>query len=53
MENWSVTHEERKVFENQFLSLKPSTADGTISGENAKGFFVQSGLPPNILAFIW
>ncbi|XP_065226196.1 intersectin-2 isoform X2 [Planococcus citri] len=51
MENWSVTPEEKKVFEGQFHSLKP--VDGNITGENAKGFFVQSGLAPNILAFIW
>lgn len=51
MENWSVTPEEKKVFESQFYSLKP--VDGNVTGENAKGFIVQSGLPANILAFIW
>lgn len=51
MENWNVTIEEKKVFEGQFTSLEP--IDGNISGEKAKNFFVQSGLPPNILAFIW
>lgn len=51
MENWSVTPEEKKVFESQFYSLKP--VDKNISGNDAKGFFVQSGLQPNILAFIW
>ncbi|KAK7601140.1 hypothetical protein V9T40_008581 [Parthenolecanium corni] len=51
MENWSVTVEERRIFETQFSSLNP--VDGNISGENAKRFFVQSSLPPNILAFIW
>lgn len=51
MENWSVTVEERKIFETQFSSLNP--VDGNITGENAKRFFVQSSLPPNILAFIW
>uniref|UniRef100_A0A3Q3WIF9 Intersectin-1 n=1 Tax=Mola mola TaxID=94237 RepID=A0A3Q3WIF9_MOLML len=38
--------------DQQFHSLSP-TAGGYITGDQAKNFFLQSGLPPPILAQIW
>uniref|UniRef100_A0A7N8YMU0 Intersectin 1 (SH3 domain protein) n=1 Tax=Mastacembelus armatus TaxID=205130 RepID=A0A7N8YMU0_9TELE len=44
--------EERAKHDQQFHSLSP-TAGGYITGDQAKNFFLQSGLPPPILAQIW
>uniref|UniRef100_A0A673BX21 Intersectin-1 n=1 Tax=Sphaeramia orbicularis TaxID=375764 RepID=A0A673BX21_9TELE len=38
--------------DQQFHSLSP-TAGGYITGDQARNFFLQSGLPPPILAQIW
>ncbi|XP_040283363.1 intersectin-2 isoform X1 [Bufo bufo] len=48
---WAITMEERTKHDQQFASLKP--AGGLITGEQARTFFLQSGLPPAILADIW
>uniref|UniRef100_A0A3Q3LVF9 Intersectin 1 (SH3 domain protein) n=1 Tax=Mastacembelus armatus TaxID=205130 RepID=A0A3Q3LVF9_9TELE len=42
----------RAKHDQQFHSLSP-TAGGYITGDQAKNFFLQSGLPPPILAQIW
>uniref|UniRef100_A0A8C2X3R5 Intersectin-1 n=1 Tax=Cyclopterus lumpus TaxID=8103 RepID=A0A8C2X3R5_CYCLU len=42
----------RAKHDQQFLSLSP-TAGGYITGDQARNFFLQSGLPPPILAQIW
>ncbi|KAM4599869.1 intersectin-1 isoform 3-T3 [Fundulus diaphanus] len=47
-----ITADERAKHDQQFHSLSP-TAGGYITGDQAKNFFLQSGLPPPILAQIW
>uniref|UniRef100_A0A8C7VB90 Intersectin-1 n=1 Tax=Oncorhynchus mykiss TaxID=8022 RepID=A0A8C7VB90_ONCMY len=42
----------RAKHDQQFVSLAPSPA-GYITGDQARNFFLQSGLPPPILAQIW
>uniref|UniRef100_A0A673BW74 Intersectin 1 (SH3 domain protein) n=1 Tax=Sphaeramia orbicularis TaxID=375764 RepID=A0A673BW74_9TELE len=42
----------RAKHDQQFHSLSP-TAGGYITGDQARNFFLQSGLPPPILAQIW
>ncbi|XP_073424420.1 intersectin-2 isoform X3 [Dendrobates tinctorius] len=48
---WAITTEERAKHDQQFASLKPT--GGLITGEQARTFFLQSGLPPAVLAEIW
>uniref|UniRef100_A0A3P8VI77 Intersectin 2b n=1 Tax=Cynoglossus semilaevis TaxID=244447 RepID=A0A3P8VI77_CYNSE len=48
---WAVTPEERHKHDQKFDSLSPSM--GFVSGEQAKKFFLQSGLPASVLAEIW
>ncbi|XP_075994783.1 intersectin-2-like [Genypterus blacodes] len=48
---WVVTPEERAKHDKQFESLVPVL--GFVSGEQARKFFLQSGLPPSVLAEIW
>lgn len=48
---WVIVQRERIRYEEQFRSLKP--INGIITGEQAKGFFLQSQLPPLILGQIW
>uniref|UniRef100_UPI00398F441B intersectin-1 isoform X3 n=2 Tax=Pristiophorus japonicus TaxID=55135 RepID=UPI00398F441B len=47
----AITVEERTKHDQQFLSIKP--VGGLITGDQARNFFLQSGLPPPILAQIW
>ncbi|KAM6221818.1 intersectin-2 [Rhynchocyon petersi] len=48
---WAITSEERTKHDKQFDSLKPS--GGYITGDQARTFFLQSGLPAPVLAEIW
>ncbi|XP_045103343.1 intersectin-2-like isoform X17 [Portunus trituberculatus] len=48
---WVVTPGERTKHEEQFKTLRP--VGGYITGEQAKGFFLQSRLPPPVLGIIW
>ncbi|KAE8605248.1 hypothetical protein XENTR_v10015042 [Xenopus tropicalis] len=48
---WAITTEERAKHDKQFASLKP--INGLISGDQARSFFIQSGLPSSVLAEIW
>ncbi|CAG9763141.1 unnamed protein product [Ceutorhynchus assimilis] len=48
---WVIVARERARYEEQFKSLKPN--NGIITGDQAKGFFFQSQLPPLVLAQIW
>lgn len=48
---WVVLNRERARYEEQFKSLKP--INGVVTGDQAKGFFLQSQLPPLILGQIW
>ncbi|XP_078471477.1 uncharacterized protein LOC144733443 [Lampetra planeri] len=48
---WIVTLEEREKHHHLFYSLSP--AGGFITGEQARGFFLQSGLPQLVLAQVW
>ncbi|XP_071543657.1 uncharacterized protein [Panulirus ornatus] len=48
---WLVTPGERAKHEEQFNTLRP--VGGFITGEQAKGFFLQSRLPPPVLGIIW
>ncbi len=51
MDPWAVQPMERNRHAEQFASLGP--INGFISGAQAKGFFMQSGLTPVYLAQIW
>ncbi|XP_039388469.1 intersectin-2 isoform X2 [Mauremys reevesii] len=48
---WAITSEERAKHDKQFESLKP--IGGYITGDQARTFFLQSGLPSSVLAEIW
>ncbi|XP_053293044.1 intersectin-1 isoform X5 [Pleuronectes platessa] len=47
-----ISVDERVKYDQQFHSLAP-TAGGYITGDQARNFFLQSGLPPPVLAQIW
>uniref|UniRef100_A0A0K2SY41 Uncharacterized protein n=1 Tax=Lepeophtheirus salmonis TaxID=72036 RepID=A0A0K2SY41_LEPSM len=49
--DWSISPIERQRHGDQFSSIGP--VDGYVNGIQAKGFFMQSGLPPKTLAEIW
>jgi len=51
MDPWVVTQMERARHMEQFKALNPQA--GFVTGEQARGFLLQSGLPPAILAQIW
>ncbi|XP_063920516.1 intersectin-1 isoform X2 [Zophobas morio] len=48
---WVILARERARYDEQFKSLKPN--NGVVTGEQAKGFFLQSQLPPLVLGQIW
>lgn len=48
---WVVQPRERTWYEEQFKALRPN--NGIITGEQAKGFLLQSKLQPLILGQIW
>ncbi|KAK3506610.1 hypothetical protein QTP70_011057 [Hemibagrus guttatus] len=48
---WAITPEERGKHDKQFDSLTPTL--GYVSGDQARNFFLQSGLPASVLAEIW
>ncbi|XP_056336813.1 intersectin-2a [Danio aesculapii] len=48
---WAITPEERGKHDKQFDSLAPTL--GYLSGDQARKFFLQSGLPTSVLADIW
>ncbi|KAG8238921.1 hypothetical protein J437_LFUL000758, partial [Ladona fulva] len=48
---WVITPRERLRYEEQFKTLKP--INGIITGAQAKGYLLQSQLPPPILGQIW
>lgn len=51
MDPWVILPQERARHMEQFSSVGP--AEGFITGGQARGFFMQSGLPPPVLAQIW
>ncbi|KAM4529304.1 intersectin-2a isoform 2-T2 [Fundulus diaphanus] len=48
---WAISPDERGKHDKQFDTLAPVL--GYISGEQARKFFLQSGLPASVLAEIW
>ncbi|XP_041439354.1 intersectin-1-like isoform X3 [Xenopus laevis] len=48
---WAITVEERSKHDQQFHGLMPTA--GYITGDQARNFFLQSGLPQPVLAQIW
>lgn len=48
---WVIPIRERIRYEEQFRQLKP--INGVVTGDQAKGFLLQSQLPPMILGQIW
>ncbi|XP_069378408.1 intersectin-2b isoform X2 [Paralichthys olivaceus] len=48
---WAVTPGERDKHDQKFDTLSPTM--GYVSGEQARKFFLQSGLPASVLAEIW
>ncbi|XP_040279078.1 intersectin-1 isoform X2 [Bufo bufo] len=48
---WAITVEERAKHDQQFHGLNPTA--GYITGDQARNFFLQSGLHPPVLAQIW
>lgn len=51
MDPFVITPPERARFESQFNALQP--INGIVTGDQAKGFFMQSQLPLPILGAIW
>ncbi|XP_033635342.1 intersectin-1-like [Asterias rubens] len=51
VQDWRVTAEDRTKHDAQFYQLKP--VNGFVTGEQARGFFMQSGLPKLVLGHIW
>lgn len=51
-DTWVISVDERAKHDQQFHSLTPTPA-GFITGDQARNFFLQSGLPAPILAQIW
>ncbi|XP_033230304.1 intersectin-1 isoform X3 [Belonocnema kinseyi] len=51
LDPWVIQPRERARYQEQFESLKP--INGVVTGEQAKGFLLQSQLPPLILGQIW
>ncbi|KAJ8004182.1 hypothetical protein DPEC_G00156120 [Dallia pectoralis] len=52
LDAWVISPDERAKHDQQFVSLTPTQA-GLITGDQARNFFLQSGLPAPILAQIW
>ncbi|KAK2818007.1 hypothetical protein Q7C36_021940 [Tachysurus vachellii] len=52
LDTWVISVDERAKYDQQFHSLTPTPA-GFITGDQAKNFFLQSGLPAPVLAQIW
>lgn len=48
---WVITPRERVKYQEQFKSLKPQ--NDIVTGQQARGFFLQSQLSPMILGEIW
>ncbi|KAM8975535.1 intersectin-1 isoform 2-T2 [Pelodytes ibericus] len=48
---WAITLEERAKHDQQFHGLQPTS--GYITGDQARNFFLQSGLHQPVLAQIW
>uniref|UniRef100_A0A3B4GIX8 Osteoclast-stimulating factor 1 n=1 Tax=Pundamilia nyererei TaxID=303518 RepID=A0A3B4GIX8_9CICH len=48
---WAISPEERDKHDQMFDSLSPTV--GCVTGDQAKRFFLQSGLPASVLADIW
>ncbi|CAN7984735.1 unnamed protein product, partial [Ixodes pacificus] len=48
---WTIPPDSRAKFDAQFLQMQP--VGGLITGEQAKKLFLQSGLPPAVLAKVW
>ncbi|KAM7354140.1 dynamin associated protein 160 isoform 2-T2 [Cochliomyia hominivorax] len=48
---WVITQREKLKYQEQFKALQPQ--NGFVTGAQAKGFFLQSQLPPLILGQIW
>ena len=51
MDPWVILPQERARYMEQFSGVGPT--DGFITGNQARGLFMQSGLPPAVLAQIW
>lgn len=51
MDPWIILPQEYGRFQQQFQTLGP--VNGVITGNQAKGFLLQSQLPPPILGQIW
>ncbi|XP_077973395.1 intersectin-1-like isoform X1 [Styela clava] len=48
---WSITSDEKKGYDKQFDQLKPM--GGFVRGDQARGLFLKSSLPPTVLGKIW
>ena len=51
MEVWSISREERAGHDVQFAAIAPGS--DFITGQQARDFFLRSGLPSPVLAQIW
>nr|CAD7455483.1 unnamed protein product [Timema tahoe] len=51
MDPWAIQPRERARYEEQFRALQP--VNGIVTGDQVKGFLLQSQLPPQILGQIW
>lgn len=48
---FAITQKEKLKYGEQFKTLQPQ--NGVVTGAQAKGFFLQSQLPPLVLGQIW
>ena len=48
---WKISYEERAKHDVSFMQLNPM--NGFVTGDQAKGFFLKSGLATNVLGQIW
>lgn len=48
---WVISPDSRAKFDAQFNQMQP--VGGFLTGEQAKKLFLQSGLPPTVLAKVW
>ena len=53
MDPWMILPDERARHQAQFQSVGPNTTTGMVTGAQARGFMMQSGLPPMVLAQVW
>ena len=50
--DWVITHDIKTKYDSYFVGIDKDR-DGLVSGEEARGLFMASNLPQQVLAHIW